>query len=259
MRYIRDLLKGDLGISYATKKPVTEMIAERLPTTLTLAFVSVLLAGVIGVVLGVISATKQYTWVDSFASIFSLIGVAMPNFWLGLVLILLFSVKLGWLPATGFYGPSYWVLPAITIGYSLSATITRQTRSSMLETIRQDYLRTARAKGQKEIKVIVNHALKNALIPIVTVLGMQFGGSLGGAVLTESIFSIPGIGKLMVEAIRNRDYPMVQGGVLFIAIAACVMNLLVDILYAYIDPRIKSQYGSVGKVKKGKKGVRANG
>lgn len=166
----------------------------------------------------------------------------MPNFWQGMLMILFFSVYLKWLPSSGFNTFQQMILPALTIGTSTAAVITRMTRSSMLEVIRQDYIRTARAKGQKESKIITRHALGNAMIPIVTVIGLQFGYLLGGAVLTESIFGIPGVGRLMVDAIKQKDYPVVQGGVLFIAVTFSVVNLFIDILYAYLDPRIRSQY-----------------
>ncbi|MFA9422117.1 MAG: ABC transporter permease [Sedimentibacter sp.] len=256
--YLEGLVfEGDLGTSYTTKRPVIDEILERFPATLILAGMSALLAAVIGIVAGIISATKQYSVFDNVATGLSLVGVSMPNFWQGLMLILVFSVWLRWLPASGFSGPKYWILPVITIGTSNAATIMRMTRSSMLEVIRQDYIRTARAKGQIERIVIWKHALRNALIPIVTTIGLTFGKMLGGAVLTESIFSIAGLGKLMVDAIKLRNTPVVQGGVIFIAFALSLVNLLVDILYAYIDPRIKSQYMKSKKNKK--KGVVANG
>jgi peptide/nickel transport system permease protein len=166
----------------------------------------------------------------------------MPNFWFGLMLIIIFSVHLGWLPATGFMSPRYWILPCFTIGLSSAGMLMRFTRSSMLEVIRQDYIRTARAKGQTESKVIFNHALKNTLIPVITVVGLSFGGLLGGAILTETVFAIPGIGSYMVLSIRSRDFPIIQGGVLLLAITFSFVNLLVDILYGFVDPRIRSQY-----------------
>ena len=232
----------DIGRSYATKRPVANEIMARFPATLKLASIGVLVAVSIGIPIGIISATKQYTIFDQVSMVLALVGVSMPNFWQGLMLILLFSVKLGWLPASGFTSLKHMVLPALTLGTGSAATITRMTRSSMLEVIRADYIRTARAKGQAESVVINTHALKNALIPIITVVGLQFGGLLGGAVLTESIYSIPGVGRLMVDSIKSRDFPIVQGGVLFIAITFSAINLLVDILYAFVDPRIKSQY-----------------
>lgn len=241
--YMKNVItKGDLGTSYTTKMSVTDEILSRFPTTFKLAGVSILLACLIGIVCGIISATKQYSIFDNVATAASLIGVSLPNFWQGMMLIIVFSVWLGWFPPSGFSTPLHWVLPAVTIGTSSAANIMRMTRSSMLEVIRQDYIRTARSKGQTELVVISKHALKNALIPIITVIGLNFGKLLGGAVLTESIFSIAGLGKLMVDAIKVKNTPLVQGGVLFIAIVMCVVNLLVDILYAYVDPKIRSQY-----------------
>lgn len=254
VRYVRNIVtKGDLGTSYITRRSVTTEIMDRWPKTMLLASLSVALATFIGIPTGIISATKQYSIFDNLAMVLALIGVSMPNFWQGLVLIIIFSVHFALLPASGFYGPIYWILPVATIGTSLAATITRMTRSSMLEVIRQDYITTARSKGNKENTVIIKHALKNALIPILTVIGLQLGRGLGGAILTESIFSIPGIGKLMVDSIKARNYPVVQGGVLFIAIAFSFINLFVDILYAFVDPRIKSIYS--GKRIKEQRGV----
>ena len=251
-RYIKDLvLYGDLGISYTTKQPVMTEILARFPTTFWLSFLSVVIAVGVGIPLGVLSATRQYSVFDTVCTSLGLIGVSMPNFWQGLMLIILFSINLGWLPSSGFYGPTYWILPAVTIGTSSAGMIMRMTRSSMLETIRQDYIRTAYAKGQTPRNVIIKHALSNALIPVTTTVGLQFGIMLGGSVLTESIFSVPGIGKLMIEAIKGRNYPVVQGGVLFIAVVFSFVNLIVDLLYAYIDPRIKAQYSRKKAPKKG--------
>ena len=245
----RVVIHGDLGTSYTTKLSVTEEILSRFPTTFKLAGLSIILACIIGIVAGIISATKQYSLFDRISTMLALIGVSLPNFWQGMMLIIVFSAWLGWLPPSGFSTPIHWILPAITIGTSSAANIMRMTRSSMLEVIRQDYIRTARAKGQIERVVIVKHALRNALIPIITVVGLNFGKLLGGAVLTESIFSIAGIGKLMVDAIKAKNTPMVQGGVLFIAVVMCFINLLVDILYAYVDPTIRSQYMKGRKTK----------
>ncbi len=241
--------RGDLGVSYQTGQPVIQEIADRFPTTLLLALVSMLFSILIGIPTGIISAIRQYSWIDSTSMVVALVGVSMPNFWQGLLNIIVFSIWLGWLPASGFYGWQYWILPAVTIGTSSAAMITRMTRSSMLEVIHQDYIRTARAKGQKENVIIIKHALKNALIPIVTVVGIQFGGLLGGAVLTETVFAIPGLGKFMVDAIKARNYPVVQGGVLVLAVIFSVVNLLVDILYSYIDPRLKSMYRKTVRIK----------
>lgn len=242
-RYVYNLVvKQDIGRSYVTKRPVVDEIMSAFPATLRLSFSAVLLALIVGIPFGIISAIKQYSIFDSITMVFALVGISMPVFWLGLLLILLFAVQLGILPASGYSTFSAMILPAIALGAQSVAVITRMTRSSMLEVIHMDYIRTARAKGQDERKVILKHALGNALIPIITIAGLQFGRLLGGAVLTESIFSIPGIGRLMVESIKMRDFPVVQGGVLFIALAFSLVNLFVDLLYAYVDPRIKSQY-----------------
>ena len=242
--YIAGVLHGDFGTSYTTKEPVIHELFARYPTTVLFAVLTVLIASLIGIPLGIISATKQYSWVDSLSTSFAMLGVSIPTFWLGLMLMLLFALRLEWLPATGFYGPIYWILPAITVGLPASAGIIRMTRSSMLEVVRLDYIRTARAKGQTERKIIYGHALENAMIPVIAVVGITFGQSLGGQIVTEQVFAVPGLGKLMVEAINARNYPVVEGGVLLIAFAYCVINLLVDIIYAYLDPRIKSQYSS---------------
>jgi len=241
--WLKDLIfNGDIGSSYRTRRPVSDEIIDRFPTTLRLAAAGVAVSVVVGVPIGIISATKQYSFLDNASMFTALLGVSMPNFWLAMLLIIQFSVNWDLLPSSGLDSPISYILPAITLGTSSAATIARMTRSSMLEVIRQDYIRTARAKGQVESVITNRHALKNALIPIITVIGLQFGALLGGAVLTESVFSIPGVGRLMVDSIGARDFPVVQGGVLFIAIAFSLINLLVDILYAFVDPRIKSQY-----------------
>ncbi len=241
-RFVTNAVQGDFGQSYTSNRDVAQEIFTRFPRTLKLATIGVVVAILIGIPVGIVSATKQYSLLDSTSMILALLGVSMPNFWLGLMLILLLSVHLGWLPSGGYGGIEYMVLPAITLGTGSAAIITRMTRSSMLEVIRQDYIRTARAKGVAENKVINYHALKNALIPVLTVIGLQFGYLLGGAVLTESVFSIPGLGRFLVEAIKQKDTPSVLGAVVFMATSFTVVNLLVDILYAYVDPRIKSQY-----------------
>ncbi len=237
----------DFGTSYQTKRPVAQELLERYPKTIMLAVMSVAFATVIGIPLGIISATRQYSLSDYGASFLALIGASLPQFWLGLMMMLLFSVKLNLLPATGFSSPLHWIMPTIAIGIYPVATITRMTRSNMLEVIRQDYIRTARAKGMGDAIVVSKHALKNALIPVITVIGSQLGQSLSGAMVVESVFTIPGLGSLMVSAIKSRDYAMIQGGVVFIAIVYSLINLLVDLIYAYIDPRIKSQYMSSKK------------
>lgn len=241
-RFLFNALQGDLGRSLTTRRPAAIELFARFPATLQLAAAGVFIAVLIGVPIGIISATRQYSLFDGASMVIALLGVSMPNFWQGIMMVLLFAIYLNWFPSSGYGTIAHLIMPSLTIGTSSAATITRMTRSSMLEVIRQDYIRTARAKGLSERVVITRHALKNALIPIVTVVGLQFGFLLGGAVLTETIFSWPGVGRLMVDAIRQRDYPVVQGGVLLLALTFSVVNLLVDVFYAYIDPRIKAQY-----------------
>jgi len=221
---------------------VFEVYFSRLPNTLILAMAGIFVAVVIAVPLGVIGAIHRASWKDAISMIFGLLGLSMPNFWLGLLLIIVFSLKLGLFPSYGSEGWSSIVLPAITIGTGQAALIMRTTRSSMLEVIRQDYLRTARAKGVPERTVIYKHALRNALIPIVTVMGTQLGVSLGGAVFTETVFAWPGVGRLVVDAINSRDIPMVTGCLILTTMLASFLILLVDIAYAFIDPRIKARY-----------------
>lgn len=242
-RFVYKLVfEQDMGRSYSSRQPVMSLIMQAFPATLKLAAFAVAIAVVIGIPLGIISAIKQYSIFDNTALILGLIGISMPVFWLGMLMILVFAARLKWFPSSGFSTFRHMVLPSIALSAQSVAVIMRMTRSSMLEVIRQDYIRTARAKGQTERKVITKHALRNALMPIVTTVGLQFGALLGGAVLTESVFTIPGIGRMMVEAIRMKDFPLVQGAVLFIALAFSLVNLFVDILYAYINPRIRSQY-----------------
>ena len=240
--YMLNLLHGDMGTSYTTNKPVVDEILARMPTTFILAFAGVFVAVLIGIPLGIISATKQYSILDYISTLLALGGVAMPNFWLGLMLILLFSLKLGWLPSGGGDSWTAYVLPAITLGVGATANFMRTTRSSMLEVIRQDYIRTARAKGAGEGRVVMHHALRNAMIPVITVIGLQIGTLLGGAVVNETVFSLPGLGTLMINAINQKNEPVVLGCLITFAIIFSLVNLLIDILYAFIDPRIKSQY-----------------
>ena len=240
--YMLNLLHGDMGTSYTTNKPVAEEILARMPTTFILAFAGVFVAVLIGIPLGIISATKQYSILDYISTLLALGGVAMPNFWLGLMLILLFSLKLGWLPSGGGDSWTAYVLPAITLGVGATANFMRTTRSSMLEVIRQDYIRTARAKGAGEGRVVMHHALRNAMIPVITVIGLQIGTLLGGAVVNETVFSLPGLGTLMINAINQKNEPVVLGCLITFAIIFSLVNLLIDILYALIDPRSKSQY-----------------
>ncbi|MGL5955223.1 MAG: ABC transporter permease [Brevinema sp.] len=247
LRYAWNAIQGDFGRSYTTNVQVSQEIMSRFPNTLVLTVCAVILAIIISIPVGVFTAVRQYSLWDSGIMLLTLIGVSMPVFWLGLMLILQFSLNLNWLPAVGqpswsMNGVRALVLPTLSLGVNTSAIITRMTRSSMLDVIRQDYIRTARAKGVAEFYVISKHALKNALIPVLTVIGIQFGGLLGGAILTESVFSWPGVGRLLVEAIRQKDTPRVMGVVIFLAVVFSIVNLIVDILYAYVDPRIKSRY-----------------
>lgn len=245
--YIWDMVHGDLGVSYKNNLSVWDQVIERFPNTAILAIAGILVALVIGIPTGIISAKKQYTAIDNCSMVLALIGVAMPNFWFGLLMVIIFSLTLGWLPSQGMGAGGIdllksLVLPALTLGTGSAATITRMTRSSMLEVIRQDYISTARAKGVSEKKITFRHMLRNAMIPIVTAVGLQFGTLLGGAMLTETVFSWPGLGRLMVDSIKSKDIPMVLGSVIFLAIMFTVVNLIVDLIYAFIDPRIKSQY-----------------
>ena len=248
--------KGDFGTSYQTKQPVFSELMDRFPTTLLLAGLSTVFMLTIGIPLGIISATRQYSVFDNICSVAGLIGVSMPTFWQGLMSMLVFCIYLGWFPASGFYGPEYWVLPAITVGTANAAQIMRMTRSSMLDVVHQDYIQSARAKGFAESIIIRKHALKNALIPILTVIGMTLGTLLGGAVVTESVFAIPGLGKYMIDAIKARNYPSIQGGVLFLAIVFSLVTILVDVLYAFVDPRVKAMYKGAERTAKKKQEVK---
>ena len=240
--YISNLVRGDMGRSTFSGRPVALELRERFPNTFMLTATAMAIAIVIGMSAGIVSATKRYSLFDNISMLAALIGVAAPVFWLGVMLQLLFSVNLGWLPSGGIGTIRHLVLPALTLGLATSALIARITRSSMLEVLRQEYIITARSKGLVEQIVIYKHALKNALIPVVTVMGLQFGTLLGGAVLTETIFSWPGVGRLMVDAILARDYPVVQGTVLLLAVFFVMINLVVDVIYAFLDPRIS--YGT---------------
>lgn len=233
------VLRGDIGYSYNMRAPVSEELLPRVPVTMKLAFWAVFVSTVFGIPLGVICAIRQYSVIDSIVTVITLLGISTPTFWTGLLFILAFSVHLGWLPSMGFDTVSEMVLPILTLSGTSMAIIARMTRSSMLEVIKADYIRTARSKGQKESVIIYRHALPNALIPVLTIVGIQFGTLLGGSIVTEAVFSISGIGRLMIEAIKMRDYPIIQGGVLFISLAFCLVNLAVDVLYALVDPRIR--------------------
>jgi peptide/nickel transport system permease protein len=241
-RFIWGVARLDFGTTLRGQRDVFGEVIIRFPTTMHLAGMSVAFALLMGIPLGIISATKQYSIFDGGATFIGLLGVGIPNFWLGMMLLIIFSVNLGVLPSMGFTTPMHWILPTITIGTGSAAIIMRMTRSSMLEVIRQDYIRTARAKGQTEGKIIFRHALKNALLPVTTVAGLQFGALLGGAILTETIFAINGVGRFMWQAISQREHPIILGVAFLLAVTYSVVNLLVDILYSFIDPRIRAQY-----------------
>ncbi|MBE1556036.1 nickel ABC transporter permease [Sporosarcina limicola] len=237
--FLKGLFTLDFGESFRSGAPVTALIFERLWATLALALGGIVVAVAIAFPVGIISAVKRGTPVDFFGRIFSLIGISFPNFWLGIMLILIFAVTLQWLPASGFDGFSSLILPSITLGMILSGILARLVRSSMLEVLNQQYIATAKSKGISDWAVIIKHAFRNALLPTVTFLGLQFGSLLGGTVIVEQVFAWPGIGRLIIDAINQRDYPVIQGGVIFLAIIMVVVNLIVDLSYSLIDPRIK--------------------
>ncbi len=238
-RFVGSALRGELGVSIRSRRPVTAEITENIGSTGQLALASMLVAIGLGVPLGLLAALGRNSWLDVAAMVVALLGVAMPSFWLGFLLIFVFSLHLGWLPATGGGDLLHLVMPAVALGMIAAAIIARLTRSSMLEVLGQDYVRTARAKGLGSGSVIVRHALRNALIPVVTVFGLQFGNLLAGAVIVETVFSRPGLGRLIVGGILAKDFPLVQGTVLFVAAAYVLINVVVDVAYAYVDPRIR--------------------
>ncbi len=238
-RFVANAARGDLGLSIRSKRPVRTEIADNLGSTLQLAIAALLIAIVLGVTLGMIAAVNQNGWLDFGPMLLALCGVSMPSFWLGLLMIFLFSLRLGWFPATGGGDLKHLVLPALTLGLSASAIIARLTRSSMLEVLRPEYMTTARAKGLRETRVVIRHGFKNALIPVVTIFGLQFGSLMAGTVIVETVFARPGIGRLIVTAILAKDFPMVQGIVLLIATTYVIVNLIVDISYGVLDPRIR--------------------
>lgn len=250
-------LHFDLGTSYFQNQSVMSGILYRMPYTLTIAVLCMLLQVIIGTPLGITAATHQNGFADRFCMIVALLGVSIPGFWLAMMLVLLFAVRLGWLPPYGVGGIQYYILPCIANAFAGIASQARQTRSSMLEVIRSDYIVTARAKGLSEHDILYKHALPNALIPIITVVGNGMGMMLGGTVVIESVFSIPGIGSYTTSAINNRDYPVVMGGVLFLGAVFSLIMLLVDVIYAYVDPRIKAQYE--GQQKSFRRRKKANG
>jgi peptide/nickel transport system permease protein len=242
--YTVKLARGDFGISYINRAPVSQQLMARFPNTLVVVVGAMLFCVCLGVPIGIYSGTKPYSALSNITMVIGLLGVSLPIFWLGLLLILLFSVKLGWLPSSGISGFSSLILPSVALGANYMANIMRTTRSSMLEVVRQDYIRTAKAKGVSQHNVIFKHALKNAMMPTITIIGMNIGALLGGVVLTETVFSIPGTGRLLVESINKRDTPSVLGCLVIMAICVAVSNLVVDLIYAYIDPRIKAQYSA---------------
>lgn len=243
VRYVKDALSGDFGLSYRTRVPVFQEILARLPVTLILAIGGLLLTVIIGIPIGILSAVKQYSLLDNISMVAALILNSMPSFWLGMILMLFFALTLGILPATGNVdGIRSYILPWISIATGMLAALIRMTRSSMLEVIRQDYINVARAKGANEKGVIWKHALRNALLPIVTIIGMDFASLMGGTLITEQLFALNGLGTLIINSVRTKDIPLVMAGVLFISLVSGIINLLVDVLYMYIDPRLKSQF-----------------
>lgn len=237
--FLKRLIHLDLGVSARTQNPVIQEIWARLPNTILLALCAITLACVFGIPAGVVAAIRPYSWIDYLVTLASLFGISMPVFWLGLMLMIVFSITLQWLPAGGIGTWKHLVLPSITLASFVVAFIARMTRSCMLEVLSQDYVTTARSKGLKEKVIIIKHALKNALIPIITVVGLQFGLLLGGAVLTETVFAWPGLGRLIVDSILARDYAMIQGSILIFGLLYTLVNLLVDMLYAFVDPRVR--------------------
>jgi peptide/nickel transport system permease protein len=247
VRWYANLLHGDLGRSLLLGQPVMEATLFRLPVTIGLSLYALVITLVIGLVTGVLAALRQNTWVDQAAMMFAMIGISLPNFYLGLLMIILFAVDLGWLPSGGYVelwdNPLKWLasmtMPAVSLALLLAGLLARITRSTMLEVLRQDYIRTARAKGLPRRLVVVKHALSNALIPIVTVIGIIVSLLISGAVVTETLFSIPGIGQLLTQAVLNRDYPMVQGGLLIVTALLVLVNIGVDVIYSFLDPRVR--------------------
>lgn len=242
--FLKGLVTLDLGESFRSGTSVSSLIFERLGATLALAFGGVVVAMAIAFPVGILSAVKRGTSIDFFGRIFSLIGISFPNFWLGIMLILVFAVHLRWLPSSGFESFSHLILPSITLGMILSGILARLVRSSMLEVMNQQYISTAKSKGISEWSVIIKHAFRNALLPTITFLGIQFGSLLGGTVIVEQVFAWPGVGRLIIDAINQRDYPVIQGGVIFLAVIMVLVNLIVDISYSFIDPRIKTGKGA---------------
>lgn len=239
VRFVGNAVRGDLGESFRNKIPVAESIARFFPVTIRLALFAIVVAICIGVPIGIISAVKQYSWLDHGSMIIALGFISAPIFWVATICQLVFGLRLGWLPISGYGGFIYMIMPSLILGSRFSASLARLTRSSLLEVIRQDYIRTGRAKGLAEKVVIFRHALKNAMIPVITVIGLQIGGLLTGSFFTETVFGIPGLGRFTIQGLNDRDFPVIQGTVLFTALIFVLSNLIVDISYAYLDPRIR--------------------
>ena len=241
-RYVADAVTGDFGTSYRSSTPGVEEIAARFPATLQIAMLAMFIAVLIGIPVGIISAVRQYSFADILSTVAALAFTSIPAFWLGLLLILLFSVRLKLLPAVGSDTWKHMLMPAVSLAAAQMATIIRMTRSTMLEVIRQDYIRTAKAKGAPQKRIVFHHAIKNALLPVITTVGLSMGNLLGGALIIENVFGISGLGTLMVNSVKSKDTPMLIGSVMFAAVVAGLVNLAVDVLYTYIDPRIKAQF-----------------
>lgn len=241
-RYILGAIKGDFGMSWRTKAPLWNEVGPRVPTTVTLAVMAMILTTFVSLPIGIITAVKQYSIADRVMTVLAMLMTSMPTFWMGLTLMLVFALKLNLLPPLGIGSFQHFILPAITASIAITASQIRMTRSNMLEVIRQDYIRTARAKGASEGAVIMKHALRNALLPVITLIGINFGGMLGGAMATEAVFALPGLGNLLIMSVRAKDSPVVVTVIILAAVSISLVNLLVDILYAFIDPRIRSQY-----------------
>ena len=250
-RFLSNVLQGDFGSSLMTKRPIVDEMKTRFPYTLMLVALSLVLSVILGIPIGIYAATHQYSWKDNTAIFIALIAVSMPSFWFALLLIRFFGVQLRWLPISGVASWKGWILPCTAMALGLTAMIARQMRSDLLEVIRQDYITTARAKGLSERKVIYRHALKNAMIPVIMIIGGVFGSSLGGSMIAEMIYSIPGMGQYIMSALSNRDYPVIQSGILILSTMFAIIILIVDVVFALVDPRIRSQYMGRGKKRGG--------
>lgn len=239
--YMLDALRGDFGISYRTRNPVFQEVFSRFPHTVAITFLSIMIQLIVGIIVGIVAAVKQYSVLDTVSQSITMVLASVPDFWIGLMLLLLFSVKLGLLPLSGIENWTGYILPAVAVALPYMANLIRLTRSTMLDVMRMDYIQTAQAKGVPKKKIIFKHALKNALLPVVTIAGVNISWMLGGTIVIEQVFNIPGIGSLMIQSIRNKDTPVVMATVMFIAVLSCLINLATDLIYAAIDPRVKAQ------------------